>query len=69
MSLSLLDHFIPLGVMARALEPLPAAFGQRQGTPQNEWPAHCRGLCERLKVAPESDARECFSSTAQCLSF
>lgn len=67
MSLSLLHHFIPLGVMARALDPIPAAFGQRQGTPLKESPAHCRVLCERLKVAPEIDAREC--SSAQCPSF
>lgn len=26
-----LDHFIPLGVLGRQLEPFPAPYGQRQG--------------------------------------
>lgn len=29
------------GVVGRLLEPIPAAYGQRQGTSLNESPAHC----------------------------
>lgn len=37
---SFLDHFIPFGVTGRVLEPVPTAYGWRQGTPLNETPAH-----------------------------
>lgn len=34
-----LDHFIPVGVTATVLEPIPAAYGRGQGTPLDESPA------------------------------
>lgn len=44
-----LDHFIPFRAMGRVLEPLPAAHGQRLGTPQ--WGARSsKTLCEHLGV-------------------
>lgn len=39
-----LDLYFPCGIMERVLEPVPAAYGQRQGTPQDETPAHCRAI-------------------------
>lgn len=32
------------------LEPIPAAYRQRQGTPLNVSPSHCRALCELVSV-------------------
>lgn len=42
--------FIPFGVMGTVLEPIPAASRQRQGTPLNVSPSHCRALCEMVSV-------------------
>lgn len=40
-----LDRFIPVGVSGRVLGLILAAWG-RQGTPENESPAHHRAVCE-----------------------
>lgn len=45
-----LDHLTPFGVPGRVLKPMWAACGQRQGTPLNELPAHCRAIYEHLGV-------------------
>lgn len=37
-----------LGSWGRMLEPMPDAYGQRQGPPLNEFLVHCRALCEHL---------------------
>lgn len=36
---SFLDHLIPFGVTGRMLEPIPAPYGRRQGTPVDQLPA------------------------------
>lgn len=40
-----LDLYVPFGVIERMLESI-AAYGGRQSTPLNEFPAHCRAQCE-----------------------
>lgn len=42
-----LDHFIPFG---RMLEPNPAPYGWRQGTPLDESPGHHKVLRPKLRV-------------------
>lgn len=49
-SLNNLYHFTPFGVLGRVLRAMWAACGQRQGTPLNELPAHCRARYEHLGV-------------------
>lgn len=41
---------IPVVVMGRGLEPVPAAHGQRADQPLDDSPADCRALCEQLEV-------------------
>lgn len=45
-----LDHFFPCGVTGAVLEPIPAAYGRRQGMPRDKLPAHNMSLFELLGV-------------------